>query len=224
MNTNSLPTIYHKVASEKRYTIILMLIILILAGLTIIGLLANKPATIPSLTNNSTGQSSKGHLPGHDFGAIYSGQDPLANSNLNIPRFSYTVGGQLVSRSSELGPLTGYTYDILPADQGSEVSGAISVASSPIIASPLITYTIAGQTMVRDSELGPLTGYTEDALLASSVGQNAIGAEAIPALDISQCTVQLTITYTIAGQTITRHSELGPLADSNCIAFLASIH
>lgn len=85
----------------------------------------------------------------------------------------YTVNGNTVVRRSELGPLTGTVtnavVDQVPLTGANPVQaigpghdyGAIGIGSEfPVSVSPASTfvYTIHGNTVVRRSELGPLTG------------------------------------------------------------------
>jgi len=86
---------------------------------------------------------------------------------------TYTVNGYTVVRRSELGPLTGTVtnavVDLVPITGNNPVQatgpghdyGAIgNVSDLPVSVSPASTfnYTIHGITVVRRSELGPLTG------------------------------------------------------------------
>jgi hypothetical protein len=219
MKDNTISTISPKVTSEKRYTRILMLVILILAAITIAALLATRPTANLGFKENSIGQSSnlssmneassqsnKSHLPGHDFGAIYGDYDPMFNTQTKLPLLTYTIAGHLLTRRSELGPLTGSIYDSLPAEN--------SCANQP-----LITYTIAGVTLARHSDLGIL----DTSCNSLQAGQNYGAVELASYPVANPCANQPTITYTIAGVTLTRHSDLGILDHTACSALQAMV-
>ncbi len=140
---------------------------------------------------------------GHDYGAIYGKVDPGLKYLTNLPPFIVNINGQLVVRRSELGPLT---------QQNEKFLLSASTPSTDNSACPApVTYTVAGVTVTRCSELGPLTMPGESA--SQSAGQVTGSLVFVSATLKGSCSVEPSITYSIAGVTAVRHSELGPLTN-----------
>lgn len=76
---------------------------------------------------------------------------------------------------------------------------------------PPISYTVNGYTVVRPSELGPLTGTLGTPELARGPGHDYGAIYTISEPGMSQPEPQPQITYIVNGYTVVRPSELGPL-------------
>ncbi len=147
------------------------------------------------------------HGTGHDYGAIYGSVDPGLKPLVTPPPFIVNINGQWVVRRSELGPLTQPVEQSVTASQTSGVKLISDLASSSIACQSPVTYTIAGVTLTRCSEQGPLSGRP------SAAGQKSASLVLVSDPLKAKCAVQPTLTYSIAGVTSIRRSELGPLTD-----------
>jgi hypothetical protein len=165
-------------------------------------LMVNTP---PVITYNIAGQTLVRHS---DMGPL-TGDPDMTLPDIQ-PRITYNIDGQTLVRHSELGPLTGTT------------SNASQALTTRCVLQPPISYTIAGWILVRHSDLGILADTTCNSFLATRAPAGTSSIEPISNRIANNCVMQPPITYTIAGHTITRRSELGPLADSNCSSLLAS--
>jgi hypothetical protein len=230
MNTTFLFTLSDRVATRLWHATKYVFIVSLLAGLFVacastsqepINNIANQvqpsnPLTLPeaAITPHPT------HSPGHDFGAIDSSAYPRINHLVTQMPFVYWVGGHMLMRRSEMGPLTNYYDNTAQAYGAGQNLSKLSVASAADIRvppiQPPITYTLAGQTIIRQSELGPLTGTTGNSLGAQQSTQGASGIELASSPGADLCANQPVITYTIAGVTLTRHSDLGILDNTPC--------
>ncbi len=170
MNNTTVTTQSPKLASEKRYTRILLLIVLILAGISIVALISNKPSETTTSTVGSIPLPNSSRLPGHNFGAIYGEVDPGANKWGSQLPFVTTIAGQTVIRRSELGPLTEIVADPPKKHGPGHDYGSIGCADDPV--APLengqtpFSYTVAGVLVTRKSEMGPLTTYADKTVIA----------------------------------------------------------
>ena len=112
--------------------------------------------------------------------------------------FTYPVSGNIDGRQSELNQC---------------------VRVSP--RTPFIYYSLNGSTVIRRSELGPLTDPVESSLVDNSLRVTGPGhdfgiidGESVQAMSQATSLPNRTpFIYTISGYTIIRRSELGPLSD-----------
>ncbi len=156
---------------------------------------------------------------------ITSASDIITSTCDTQPLITYTIAGQTITRRSELGILADPTENLQVCQGGqdnSQITSASYTIASTCETQPLITYTIAGQTITRRSELGILGDPAEN-LRVCIGGQDNSQITSVSYTDLSLCTNQPLITYWIAGQKITRRSELGILGNNACSSLLADV-
>jgi hypothetical protein len=230
MNIKSLSTLSIIATPSMSHMMKIFLIAMLLAGLTM-ACTSTSQASISDITNQvqpsnpiSLAESANNphptHSPGHDYGAIDSSAYPRINQLVTQMPFVTWIGGQMVIRRSEMGPLTNNYDNNIQAYEAAQNLSILSTGSNADIPvppiQPPITYTIAGQEMIRHSELGPLTGTTSNSLPTEGSADNASAIELASSQVENSCANQPLITYTIAGVTLTRHSDLGILDNAPC--------
>lgn len=239
MNTKSLFTRSAQVASRIKYAAKSFLIISLLAGISLAFVPTAQASSNRSAKTNAIVQPYETMLlaetysdslpsrgPGRDFGAIdYSAYSFIKQLSIQNP-FVYWYAGQMVVRRSELGPLTDSTSNSIPLHTPGHDFDAQGFASIPNVnlrASRLpFEYKISGRLVTRFAEFGNLADPADISLLENALGQYLGYVSNASDPDMSQCTPRLPISYTIAGQTVIRHSELGPLAGPLCSPFLTN--
>ncbi len=210
-------------------------ITLLLVGVTI----ACAPtARIPSSQTNADANSPSSTLTsgldpftsfgtGHDFGAIYGLVDPGVFPHAYVPPFPESIAGEWVLRSTELGPLTQPVGGSILTGASGQASGSFKFEAAPaqrvLAAQPTIRYSIAQNILIRRSELGPLAEPAENSMPASAQDQNPATIIRFANPLENQCSLQPSLPSTIAGVTIMRPSELGPLTDRAGVASITCI-
>ena len=122
---------------------------------------------------------AKRHVPKFLLAASLLVSSAMTYIPINAP-FTYPANGNSVVRRSELGPLTGTTYNSATAHGPGHDFGAFGNEIDFVVSLPAarpFSYMLNGNTIVRRSELGPLTGTVDSSLPAPRPGHDfgAIG-------------------------------------------------
>ncbi len=118
-------------------------------------------------------------------------------------------------------PVAGSGLENSPGQAISQLVDASASSTKPCVSEPLFSYTIAGQKIPRRSELGIL-GNPDDYPPICAKGQNTTKVNDASDADLHLCTDPPLFVWTIAGQTISRRSELGILGNPDCSILLTS--
>jgi hypothetical protein len=191
MFTNQLQTQSISKASVIRYTTRLLLVASILAGFTTACATTAQSASIDPVVGNTKVQASEllslnetidispqTNQKGHDFGAIYGSVDPGANQiadpvGVLAPAhgpghdFGAIYGASDPGAILSVDPVEVTVPANSPGHDFGAIYGAVDPGKNHYVDLPPFTYTFNGITVVRRSELGPLTETVDNYLQAS---------------------------------------------------------